>query len=457
MKILYFYQYFTTPKGSYNTRVYEFTRRWAQAGHQVTVITSWFDRSDLRPTQFLTKLTIDGVEVRVMNIGLSNKHGVLHRLYTFSAYALVACWYALVHSADVVVASSGPITVGLPALVARYIRRRPLIFEVRDLWPEGAIQMGYVTNPWLIRMARALENACYGAAVKIVALSEGMASWIKGRYGHDHVEVVPNASDNQLFATQQDNAGSLPPSFHGKKLVVYAGNLGPGDDCGQLLDMAKILRDHPSARDVEVVLVGDGKQGPYLRQRAQDEGLPVRFLGLIPREELVPFLMHAHCSVFATKNLPFYDTCSPNKFFDALAAGVPVVQTTQGWIKNLMEREHCGITVPQNDPTAFAEAVLRVVNNPRLRYKLGASARRLARQQFDRELLSARMLDLVVAAARNKGVVTGAALRHPLNAPTSQSYLVMRTRTVPESGLNPIPDPGKVTRSSNSEGHWRFK
>jgi len=416
MKILYFYQYFTTTKGSYNPRVYEFTRRWVKAGHQVTVITSLFDRSDLRSTQFISNLTVEGVNLRVLNIGLSNKHGIPHRLCTFLTYALLACWYALVLPADVVLVSSPPMTVGLPGLVSRYVRRRPLVFEVRDLWTQGAIEMGYLTNPLLIRIARLFDKICFRAATNIVALSQGMADWIKDTYGVSSVEVVPNASDNEFFGKQQDKPGGLPSWAQERRTLIYAGNMGPGDDCGQILDMAKCLRDDPRARDVEVVLIGDGRQGLFLRERARHENLPARFLGLMPREDLVRFLRSAFCAVFTTKNLPFYNTCSPNKLFDALAAGLPVIQTTQGWIKNLIECEDCGITVPQNDPLAFAEAVLQVLNSPALRRRFGENAKRLAREQFDRELLSTKMLDLVAVAVQNGRVLVGRVPHHRLTS-----------------------------------------
>src|SRR5262249_1617506 len=156
MKVLYFYQYFTVPEGSYSTRVYEFTRRWVKAGDSVTVITSVYDRSGIKPQRMISRFNIEGIDVRMINIRLSNGHGKAFRLLTFAAYAAVASWYALTVSADVVVASPGPLTVGIPALIARFVRRRPLVFEVRDLWPEGAIQLGMLTNKLAIRLARFL-------------------------------------------------------------------------------------------------------------------------------------------------------------------------------------------------------------------------------------------------------------------------------------------------------------
>jgi len=397
MKILYFYQYFNTPKGSYNPRVFEFTRRWVEAGHDVTVVTSWFDRSDLKPSGFLSDVTIRGIHVKVVNIGLSNKHGFFRRLYTFIAYALMACWYALILPSDVVVASSGPISVGLPGLAARFLRRRPLVFEVRDLWPQGAIEMGYLTNPVVIRLARLFERLCYCAAERVVVLSEGMEQWIRETYGVGNIEVIPNAADNQLFEKLRDAPCAL--EAQGKKVVVYAGNMGPGDDCGQILDMAKCLCDEPGGQNVSVVLVGDGKQGAFLRERSRAENIPVQFIGFIAREKLIPILLRADCIVFATKDRPFYKTCSPNKLFDALAAGKPVVQTTGGWIKELLEREQCGLTAAPNDAAGFARSVLRIVGDADLSATMGANAKRLARAQFDRELLAAKMRDVLTAAS----------------------------------------------------------
>src|SRR5690606_21155218 len=121
MKILYFYQYFTTPKGSWSTRAYEFTRRWAKDGDDVTVVTSIYDKSDLRPGKLVERFEIDGVHVIAVNVRLSNKDGYLRRIYTFLAYSMIASWYALRLRSDVVVSSSGPITAAIPGSIAHYL------------------------------------------------------------------------------------------------------------------------------------------------------------------------------------------------------------------------------------------------------------------------------------------------------------------------------------------------
>jgi glycosyltransferase involved in cell wall biosynthesis len=399
MKILYFYQYFTTPKGSWGTRVYEFARRWVKAGDTVTVVTSVYDKSDLMPTGLISRFDVDGITVRVINIRLSNKQGFSQRLFTFVAYAFLASWYALVLPADVVVSSSGPITVGIPGLVAHYFRRLPFVFEVRDLWPEGAIQLGIIRNPLVIQIAKFMEKRCYLAASKIVALSEGMAEWIRQTYGFQHIEVIPNASDNELFGTLRQN--SFLQSVHeGKKLILYTGTMGAMNNCWQIIKMAEYLQAQ-GEDGIEVILIGDGKEKSAQEAYVQKEGIKnIHFLGILPKEDVATWLNHACCTLMVFRAVPCLDTVSPNKMFDAFAAGIPVIQTTQGWIKELLAREHCGITVPADDPEAMAGAVMQMARDHRIRETMAANARRVARDLFDRDLLATKMRQVLMVVAK---------------------------------------------------------
>ena len=399
MRIVYFYQYFTVPNGSYSTRVYEFTRRWVKAGDSVIVVSSTYDKSGIKPEKLISRLDFEGVDVRIINIRLSNKHGKAFRLFTFAAYAIWSVWYALTLPADVVVASSGPLTVGLPGLVAHHIRRVPLVFEVRDLWPEGAIQLGILRNKLAIRLARFFERACYSSASKVVALSEGMAKWIRQQYGFDHIEVVPNASDNELVDSL-DKAFKLPDWASGNKLVLYTGTIGLIDDCAQILQVAKVTQDR-NIDYLEFVIIGDGKERAHLENLAAEMNLKhVHFLGLKPKVEVMRWLQAACCSLFTVKDVPFLATASPNKVFDAFAAGAPVVQASQGWIKELLEREACGITVPVNDPVAMADAVLDLANNREMQKRMSANAISTARKQFDRSLLANKMRTVLATAVK---------------------------------------------------------
>jgi glycosyltransferase involved in cell wall biosynthesis len=400
MKILYFYQYFTTPKGAWSTRAYEFARRWAAAGDEVTVVTSVYYKSDIQPDRFVTERTVDGIRLKILNIGVSNKQPLWQQAWTFLQYAAVSTWFALTEKADVILASSGPITVAIPALAARYFRRRPFVFEVRDLWPEGAIQLGLLRNRLLIAALRALEKFCYRSAAMTVALSPGMADWIRRRYGIRNVEVVTNASDCELAERVARNGFELPDWARGKKLAVYAGSLGLMYGADQLLAVAAEM-ERSGGGDVCLAVIGTGSEQQRLAREAARQGLGnIRFLGQKSREEVFAWASRSLCLLSVVRPLEFFDLASPNKLFDALAAGVPLVQDTQGWMKDLLEREQCGITVPRGDVRAMAEAVLRLARDEDLRRKMAENARRLGRERFERGLLAAKMQRILHEAAR---------------------------------------------------------
>lgn len=399
MKIIYFYQYFTTPKGAWSTRAYEFARRWVAAGDEVTVVTSVYYKSDLQPDRFITEREVEGIRVKILNIGVSNKQPLWQQAWTFLQYAAVSTWFALTEKADVILASSGPITVAIPALAARYLRRRPFVFEVRDLWPEGAIQLGLLRNRLLIRVLRALERLCYRSAAVTVALSPGMAEWIRRRYGFSNVEVVTNASDCELAEAAARNGFELPDWARGKKLVLYAGSLGRMYGGDQLVEIASHL-DSLGEKELCLAVIGTGSELERLKMEAARRDLEnLCFLGQRTREEVFEWARRALCLLSIVRPIKFFDLASPNKLFDALAAGVPLVQDTQGWMKELLEQEQCGITVPRGDTRAMAEAVLRLARDEALRRRMGDNARRLARERFERGLLAARMREILHRAA----------------------------------------------------------
>jgi glycosyltransferase involved in cell wall biosynthesis len=397
MKILYFYQYFGTPMGSWSTRVYEFSRRWVSQGNTVTVVTSVYDKSDLKPHSFIQKCQIDGIHVIVINIKISNKHRMLKRLLTFLEYALFSTWYALVLNADVVIASSGPITVGIPGLVAKLVRRVPFVLEVRDLHPEGAIQLGILKGKLGQFLAYKFERFLYSIADQIVVLSSGMAEYIKNRHLLDTC-IIPNAADNNLFSGHSADF-ELPSWASCRNLVLYTGSLGLIDDCIQIMWMAEELQ-RLKAENIHIVILGGGQQREFLESYSLEKHLSnVHFLGNLPKIQVANWLHHALCSLLVVYPVPVLDTASPNKLFDSLSAGVPVIQTTQGWIKDLLENENCGITVRPRDPHAMASAVLKLACNTELRNEMAKNARRIAVEQFDRDLLSEKMLRILYKTA----------------------------------------------------------
>lgn len=400
MKIVYFYQYFSTPKGSWGTRVYEFCREWVKQGHDVTVVTSIYSKSDLKAEKLVEDQYFDGIKVKVLNIYIDNKQGFFKRVLSFINYCLLSSWYALRLKADVVIASSGPITVGFPGLVAKIFGRKKLVFETRDLWPEGAIELGIIKNPAVKKISLWFEKLCYKKSDYIVCLSPGMVQNIQRRFGYKNIVSVTNSADLVLFGERKE--GVLPDFFATKKVAIYTGNIGMVNN-SYLLFRAALLLKEMGRNDILILLVGDGKQREELQDKAKQEGLDnFIILGLMPKVELVKYIQHSMVSLVPLRGTPVLDTSSPNKLYESLSAGVPVIQNTKGWIKNLLEENNCGYTVDADDERELAQKLIYLADNPEAGKAMGANARALAEKEFDKEILAEKMLQALVTVHNSK-------------------------------------------------------
>ena len=405
MKILYFYQYFTTPRGSYGTRVYEFAKRWVDKGHQVTVVTSVYAKSDIRASGFVDRQRHDGIDVRVINVRIDNRQRILSRIWSFIQYMCVSCWFALTLPADVVIASSGPLTAGVPGLVARYLRGRKFVFEVRDLWPEVAVELGIVKNRLLVKLAYWFEKRCYMASSHIIALSPGMKADINARFGLDNITSVTNSANISLFGepvANPDLKGLNPYTY-----AIYNGNIGEVNNSLWLYDAASMLASR-NRHDICIVLAGDGQQKETLAKRAEEEGISnFILLGLVPKNHLVGLIQNALVSLVPLKGTKVLDTSSPNKFFESLAAGVPVVQNTNGWMKDYLAENNVGFTLDPDDPSSLADLLIKLHDNPGIVKEMGARAKMLAARDFDKDILADRMLEVLVSVAEERIIKPG--------------------------------------------------
>lgn len=400
MKILYFYQYFSTPKGSWGTRVYDFCSEWVKLGHEVTVVTSVYSKSDLKATKFIEDQDFNGIKVKVLNIYIDNKQSIFKRILSFISYCLLSSWYAIRLKADVVVASSGPITVGLPGLVAKIFTRKRLVFEVRDLWPEGSVELGIIKNNYIKKFAFWFERLCYKKSDYIVCLSPGMVQNIQTRFGYKNIISVTNSADLQLFGTKRD--GELPALFISKKVAIYTGNIGMVNN-SYLLYRAAVLLKNLNRTDIVILLIGDGKQREELVAKAIEEGVDNFIVkGLMPKVELVKFIQSSMVSLVPLKGTPVLDTSSPNKLYESLSAGVPVIQNTNGWIKTLLEDNNCGYTVDADDEKELVDKLIYLADNHQQAEVLGKNARTLAVREFDKVFLANKMLNALLETNNKK-------------------------------------------------------
>lgn len=396
MRILYFYQYFSTPKGSWGTRVYEFGKEWVAKGHKVTVVTSIYSKSDLKATKFIEKQNIEGIEVIILNIRVDNKQKIAKRILSFINYSLLSMWYALRLKADVVVASSGPITVGLSGLVAKWFTRKKMVLETRDLWPEGAIELGIIKNNFIKKMAYGFEKLCYKNADYIVCLSPGMVDNIQRRFGYKNITSVTNSADLKLFG--EKGTAPLPAFFQTKKVAIYTGNIGMVNN-SYLLYRTAIKLKELGRHDIQILLIGEGQQKQELKEAAAKQGVDnFLIMDLIPKATLVTFVQQSMVSLVPLRGTPVLDTSSPNKLFESLAAGVPVIQNTKGWIKTLLSDNQCGFTVDADDESELEQKLIYLADHPNESLQLGQNGRKLAEREFDKKILANKMLEALMAA-----------------------------------------------------------
>lgn len=392
MKILYFYQYFTTSKGSYGTRVHEFTLEWVKKGHQVTVVTSVYSKSDISSSKFIETQYFDGVKVIIINVRIDNRQSFLKRIFSFLAYSVFSCWYALTYPTQVVIASSGPITVGIPGLMAKIIRGKKLVFESRDLWPDGAIELGIIKNPLMIKLSLWFERFCYQSSDLIVALSIGMEKEIRAKAPDQNVITVTNAANIPLFSTPKpfpSNLGISPKSY-----AIYTGNIGEVNNSLWLLETAKVLQKKGSS--LKILMVGEGQQRELIDQEIKNHQLETLLRWpLMPKENLVALVQHALVSLVPLKGTPVLDTSSPNKFFESLSAGVPVVQNTKGWMKEFLLEHQVGFTLPPDDPEALADLLISLQSNPENLEGMRDRALKISKAEFDKNRLADKMINAI--------------------------------------------------------------
>ncbi|MEU4423047.1 glycosyltransferase family 4 protein [Actinoplanes sp. NPDC024001] len=385
MRITYIHQHFKTPAMAGGTRSYEFARRLVEHGHEVHVITGHPDGDRTRIS------TESGIVVHWLPVNYDNSMTYGRRLWSFFDFVRRAAAVAGRLRHDLVFATSTPLTVAIPGAYAALRRRVPMVLEVRDVWPETPIALGALRSPPSRWAALRLEAWAYRRAARVIALSPGMAESIQRRFPDVTVTVVPNSSDRALFAGA-DRAGEevrrRTPWLGDRPLVLYAGTLGRANGVDYLVRMAARLADRDP--DVRVVILGDGMMRDQIRDLAAELGVLDRnlfMLGPVPKSEVVAFFGACDLAVSAFVNIPELRNNSPNKVFDAFAAGRPVAVTHGGWIADLIAANAAGLVLPPDDPEGAAAAVAAFVRDGAAMTGAREAASALGRDRFDRDLL----------------------------------------------------------------------
>lgn len=403
MKILYFHQHFSTPKGSAGIRSYAMAQSLIRNGHQVTMVCGSFGAGQTGLTQPFSKGMrrgmVDGIDIIEFELPYSNALSFLKRILIFLSFAFKSIKVALTEQYDVVFATTTPLTAGIPGIFAKWFRRKPFVFEVRDLWPELPKAMGVIKNPIVLWMMSVLEWTSYHSADRLVGLSPGIVDGIiKRGIAPEKVASIPNGCDLDIFASEHQ--AWRPEGVQSTDLMaIFTGTHGLANGLNAVLDAAVELKKRQRT-DIKLVLVGDGMQKKALLERAAELQLDnVIFHDPVNKAKLAGLMASADIGLQILANVPaFYYGTSPNKFFDYISAGLPVLNNYPGWLAELITKEQCGFAVPPENPQAFADALEQAANQREQLIEMGGNGQQVAREQFNRSILSQKFSDWVTGA-----------------------------------------------------------
>jgi len=402
MKILLIHQAFVSPQEAGGTRHYEFARRCLDDNHDFTIVASTLSylsgKRAVDGNQLVTEQNIDGVRVLRAYTYPSLHKSFFWRIITFLSFMLTSMWAGLrAGPIDVVMGTSPPIFQAVSAWVISFLRRRPFLLEIRDLWPEFGIDMGVITNPIIIYFSRWLEKFLYNRATHLLVNSPAYRDYLleKG-IPAEKISFIPNGVDPSMFTPEATGEGIREEfGLQGKFVATYAGALGIANDIPTILRAAHHLQDSDNST-IHIVLVGDGKERINLERQAKGLQLTnVTFAGARPKQEMTDFLAASDIGLATLQNIPMFSMTYPNKVFDYMAAARPTVLGIDGVIRKVVEAADGGLFVQPENDKELADTLQQLSQQPDRVRKMGASARQYVKLHFNRADQAQQFVELV--------------------------------------------------------------
>ena len=407
MHILLIHQAFAALDEAGGTRHAEFANFLADHGHELTIISSpvsyltghssqskpkWIEKQAIRPGVTL---------IRTYTYPALHR-SFFHRVLTFLSFMVSSFWAGLsLGKIDLVWGTSPPIFQGITAWLLARLKRIPWLFEVRDLWPEFAIEVGVLRNPILIKASLWLEKFLYTHADRVVINSPGFLTHVVER-GARRVELIPNGADPGMF--DPANKGltfRLENGLTDQFIALYAGAHGLSNDLNVVIDCANLLERKP---EIKIVLVGDGKEKMNLIDRAESLNLKnILFVQPVPKTEMAQTLAAANACIAILKPLELYKTTYPNKVFDYMAAGRPVLLLIDGVIRQVVEEAQAGIFVRPGSAIDLCAAIETLASDPEKACTLGQNGRKYIEEHFNRAQIAQKFMLLLEQMQREYG------------------------------------------------------
>jgi len=411
VRILYLSQYFPPEVGATQTRAFEMARGLVKAGHQVTVITEFPNHpSGIMPESYRRRVfertKLDGIDVIRVWVKASPVKTFNSRLAFYLSFMVMSFIAGLIFARrryDAIYATSPPLFVGGAALMLSYLRRTPLFFEVRDLWPEVAVQMNQLSNARAIRWSTWLEESCYRRALRIIVVTRGIKARLVSRgIPEEKITIIPNGANVELYTARARNGklqreiGLEPHHF----VLIYTGLLGLIHGLETVIETAELLKDQ---EEIRFLLVGDGPRKAFLKNMCEERSIQnVIFHDAVPEIALADYIALSDVGLHVQRALEIARMALPVKMFSYMACEKPVLMALEGEGADLMEASKAGIVVPPEDPPALVEAIRFMQSHPERCLEYGRNGRSTVEKYYSRQALAREMAELIQEGIQNQ-------------------------------------------------------
>jgi len=399
MKVLLLHQFFLEDNDSGGSRWNEMTKFWSEKGFEITVIAGMMHYGGSEKlTKYKRKYAVENYQgdVKVWRCHVSESYnsnflGRLFGYFSFFFSSLYVGLFKLSGKYDVIVVTSPPLFIGITGYILSVVKKIPYLFEIRDLWPESAIDTGVVTNKYIIKFSFWLEKIIYKKATLINVLTPAFRTALIEKKGINPNKIIyiPNAADFTLSDEYLNNFDIVKfkkeNDLENKFIVTYVGAHGLANHLEQVLDTAKLMED----RNILFLLIGQGMEKERLIKLATSKNLSnVRFIDPVPKSEIFKYILASDVGASVLKKVDTFKTVYSNKTFDYMSCKKPILMAIDGVSRELVEEADAGLYVEPENPNDFKDKLIFYLDNPQELKRHGENGYIFAKNNFDRTVLA---------------------------------------------------------------------
>ena len=386
-------------------------RRWVDAGHEVTVITSAPNVPngkvyDGYKNRLYQTEQVDGINVIRVWTYIAPNEGTVKRIANYVSYMLMATFAALFQrSPDVLIATSPQFFCGWAGALVSWLKRIPFVLEIRDIWPESITAVGAMQNKRLVGLLEWLELKLYGSSDRIVTVGEGYRQrLLEKQVEATRISVVTNGVDEALFTPRKKDLKLVDRhGLDGKFICSYVGTIGMACGLEVVIEAAEMLQDRV-IQDIHFLLVGDGANREGLANEVSARGLDsaITFAGRQPKELIPNYLATSDVCLVHLRKTDLFTTVLPSKIFEAAGMERPIINGVPGQAKKIVEAANAGLSIEPENPEELVEALLALKNDPAVARGYGRAGGKFVRKNFNRVALAEDYLSILKEAALKK-------------------------------------------------------